>query len=83
MNSKKYIKYLIEEAEEAYKIGEDVPFPSVVTLKTNVKKYNIQELKELAKQENYTFTEMTNAPKPLDLFPESYKQERYVLYKVI
>lgn len=84
MNSKSYIKHLIQGAEEGYNnFNEDVPFPSITTLKSNVKKYNIEELKEIAKQEGYVFTDMLYAPEPLNAFPESYRKERYLLYKVI
>ena len=84
MDSKSYIKQLIQGAEEGYNnFNEEVPFPSITTLKSNVKKYNIEELKEIAKQEGYIFTDMLNAPEPLNAFPESYKQERFILYKQI
>ena len=84
MNSKSYINHLIQGAEDGYNNfneDNDIPFPSISTFKSNVKKYNIEELKELAKQNGYVFTDMINAPKPLDQFPESYRQERYILYK--
>lgn len=84
MNSKSYINQLIQGAEECYNnFNEDVPFPCITTLKDNVKKYNIEELKEYANQEGYVFTDMLNAPEPLNAFPESYRQERFILYKVI
>lgn len=86
MNSKSYINHLIQGAEDCYNNfneDNDVPFPCITILKSDVKKYNIEELKLIAKQEGYVFTDMLYAPKPLNTFPESYRQERYLLYKEI
>ena len=83
MNEEKYINHLIKEAEDSFNtLKDETPCPSMLAQKKDLKKYDCNKLRELARAKGYIFEDMLNAPAPFDLFPEEFKKQRFILYKM-